>query len=87
MIVYVFKKINKILSFKNKRYYTSSNPNLLKFERVESFGVLKDEDLFNLFRGFVSLIKKSVRAELEQAYKKKLNYYQLKIQNLLSKIK
>ena len=87
MVVYVYKKLRRVLKLKNQRFCCSLNPNILKFKNIENFKTLSEEDLFNLFKGFVSIIKKTVRAELEQDYMKKLNYYHLKIQKLISKIK
>lgn len=68
-------------------FFENKNPNLLKFRNNMQGGTLREEDMVNLFMGFIKLIKKSIRAELEFEYKKKLGYYHLKIQKLLSKIR
>ena len=68
-------------------FFENKNPYLLKFRNNMQGGTLREEDMINLFMGFIKLIKKSIRAELEFEYKKKLGYYHLKIQKLLSKIR
>lgn len=68
-------------------FFENKNPNLLKFRNNMQGGTLREEDMVNLFMGFIKLVKKSIRAELEFEYKKKLGYYHLKIQKLLSKIR
>ena len=61
MVSYVFKKFDKRVSLKCKIFRSYSNPILLKFKGNNNLGILKDEDILNLFMGFVSLLKKSIR--------------------------
>lgn len=87
MVIYVFKNYKKLKNCSSMMFFENKNPNLLKFRNNMQGGTLREEDMVNLFMGFIKLIKKSIRAELEFEYKKKLGYYHLKIQKLLSKIR
>jgi len=86
-MVYRKRKLVNGLKIKNKIFFQEKNPNLLKFKNKLNNSILREEDMINLFLGFIKLVKKSIRAELEFEYKKKLSYYHSKIQNLLAKIK
>lgn len=57
---------------------------VLQFEKLDNY--LSEQDMVNLFMGFIRLIKKSIASEIESEYKKKLLYYQTKIKNILNKL-
>lgn len=59
-------------------YYTKKQ--ILKFENNNK--LLSDEDMFNLFNGFVRLVKRSVELEVEGKYLLEIN----KLKNQIKKL-
>ncbi len=82
--------IKKLIPYKNKKMKQTvfsrniQTAKVLQFEKTDKF--LTEQDMMNLFMGFIRLIKKSIAAEIESEYKKKLVYYQTKIKSILSKL-
>lgn len=72
----IMKKIN-INKNMSGVYYTKKR--LIKFQKPND--ILSDEDILNLFMGFVRLIKKSTEIEVENKYILEIN----KLQNKLKK--
>lgn len=71
---YYMKKSTKHIVY--KIFYQNSR--ILKFNNNE---IISEEDIFNLFSGFVRLIKKSVEIKMEDKYLNRINY----LENKLSK--
>lgn len=82
--------LKKLIAYKNIKinkavfYFNIQTAKVLQFEKTNKF--LSEQDMMNLFMGFIRLIKKSIASEIESEYKKKLAYYQTKIKNILSKL-
>jgi len=60
-------------------FYFSKHP--IKFKKNNE--LISEEDIFNLFNGFVRLIKKSVTLEIEEKYLNKISF----LENELDKYK
>lgn len=82
--------IKKNKTYKNKKtkkhvfYCSFQTAKILRFEKSDKY--LTEQDMMNLFTGFLRLIRRSIISEVENEYKKKLAYYQAKIKNILSKL-
>lgn len=72
-----FKNKYKIKLFIKQREFE-----VLQFEKLNKH--LSEQEMVNLFIGFVRLIKKSITEEVEIKYKKQLIVYENKIKNLLN---
>ena len=70
--------IKKCKLQKYEIYYI--RPQLLRFERE---GLISDEDITNLFLGFVRLIKKSVEVDMENKYLDKIKNLETRLKEAL----
>lgn len=79
MILVNNKKMKKIMISNNLQGVFYTRKQLLKFEKPNE--TLSEEDMLNLFMGFVRLIKKSTELEAESRYLMEIK----KLQNKLKK--
>ena len=60
---------------KSGNYYCT--PHILKFRKNNE--LISEEDIYNLFSGFVRLIKKSVELEIEDRYANKIKNLEIEL--------
>lgn len=81
--LYIKKKLNKCSNFiKSKHFYLKSNK-ILAFNNKRSS--LTEKDFINLFMGFYRLLKKSIALEIEDKYKKQIDYLISRLNDQINK--